>query len=173
MTSESGLVENKDAGKPGPFSKLVDAEWQALLDKDDRTSPAEYPDMCLITRLELSWAMAEAWFGRDAARPTERQPEPREATSHKEHEPSLRVDREVIAKTLYEIEPWHESGEFVEGFQVSPGGALSWEQAKRLRDEFSGSVDFAGPWSVVEDAYASAEAVVAALLSLRPEPVGE
>lgn len=27
--------------------------WQDLCDKDDRTSPEEYPDMCLITRDEL------------------------------------------------------------------------------------------------------------------------
>ncbi len=32
---------------------LVDREWQSLLDKDDRTSPEEYSDMCLITREEL------------------------------------------------------------------------------------------------------------------------
>lgn len=32
---------------------IVDREWQSLLDKDDRTSPEEYPDMCLITREEL------------------------------------------------------------------------------------------------------------------------
>lgn len=56
---------------PGPFRTLVEAEWQALLDKDDRTSPADYPDMCLITRNELAGVMAEAWFTRadaDASR---------------------------------------------------------------------------------------------------------
>lgn len=48
--------------KPGPsdpsstrseVTALVDREWQSLLDKDDRTSPEEYSDMCLITREEL------------------------------------------------------------------------------------------------------------------------
>lgn len=32
---------------------VTDAAWQELLDKDDRTSPAEYPDMALITKDEL------------------------------------------------------------------------------------------------------------------------
>jgi hypothetical protein len=36
---------------------LLEECWQALLDKDDRTSPAEYPDMCLITRAELAAVM--------------------------------------------------------------------------------------------------------------------
>lgn len=31
----------------------LDAVWQALVEKDDRTSPEEYPDMVLITRDEL------------------------------------------------------------------------------------------------------------------------
>lgn len=30
-----------------------DEAWQDLLDKDDRTSPAEYPNMALITRNEF------------------------------------------------------------------------------------------------------------------------
>lgn len=55
--------------EPGPFSRLVDQEWQALLEKDDRTSPEEYPDMALITRTELAGAMSEAFFaGTDADR---------------------------------------------------------------------------------------------------------
>ena len=33
---------------------LIDQLWQDLLDKDDRTSPAEYPDMALITHGELA-----------------------------------------------------------------------------------------------------------------------
>jgi hypothetical protein len=33
--------------------RIAEEAWQALLDKDDRTSPAEYPDMCLITKDEL------------------------------------------------------------------------------------------------------------------------
>ncbi len=31
----------------------IDAIWQSLLDKDDRTSPEEYPDMALITQSEI------------------------------------------------------------------------------------------------------------------------
>jgi hypothetical protein len=37
----------------------IERVWQDLLDKDDRTSPEEYPDMVLITREELASA-AEA-----------------------------------------------------------------------------------------------------------------
>lgn len=33
---------------------LIDEAWRELLEKDDRTSPAEYPDMVLITRDELA-----------------------------------------------------------------------------------------------------------------------
>lgn len=49
-------------GQPGPFSKLVDREWQDLCEKDGRTSPDEYPEMCLIQRHELAGSMSEAWF---------------------------------------------------------------------------------------------------------------
>lgn len=41
---------------------LLEQSWQALLDKDDRTSPEEYPDMCLITREELSEFLVDASF---------------------------------------------------------------------------------------------------------------
>lgn len=41
---------------------LLEQSWQALLDKDDRTSPEEYPDMCLITRAELSDFLVDASF---------------------------------------------------------------------------------------------------------------
>ena len=34
--------------------------WQELCEKDDRTSPAEHPDMCLITRDELLGYMSLA-----------------------------------------------------------------------------------------------------------------
>ena len=47
---------------PGPLETICDNEWQALLDKDDRTSPAERPDMVLITRAELGGAMCEAYI---------------------------------------------------------------------------------------------------------------
>ena len=49
---------------PEPITALVvevaDDHWQRLCDVDDRTSPAEYPDMCLITREELGDAIADA-----------------------------------------------------------------------------------------------------------------
>jgi len=35
----------------------ISEQWQRLLDKDDRNSPAEYPDMCLITAKEF-WELA-------------------------------------------------------------------------------------------------------------------
>ena len=38
-------------------------------------------------------------------------------------------DRERIARAIYETDPFCEGGEYVDGFQVSPGGALSWKQA--------------------------------------------
>lgn len=44
-------------------SQKVQAAWTSLLDKDDRNSPAEYPDMCLITRDELAALLAEAEAG--------------------------------------------------------------------------------------------------------------
>ncbi len=37
---------------PGPLYTYETA-WEELVEKDDRTSPEEYPDMCLITREEL------------------------------------------------------------------------------------------------------------------------
>ncbi|WP_367347605.1 hypothetical protein [Sphingobium yanoikuyae] len=50
--------------KPDPQSRepsmTVDDAWQDLVDKDDRTSPEEYPDMALITREELADYMQAA-----------------------------------------------------------------------------------------------------------------
>jgi len=43
------------------FEEIVRDEWQALLDKDDRTSPAEYPDMVLVTREELRQITMRIW----------------------------------------------------------------------------------------------------------------
>lgn len=40
--------------------RTVDEVWQELCEKDDRNSPAEYPDMVLITREELAEIMGEA-----------------------------------------------------------------------------------------------------------------
>lgn len=40
----------------------VAAAWCDLCDKDDRTSPAEYPDMCLISRDELGAAISQGFW---------------------------------------------------------------------------------------------------------------
>lgn len=42
-TNSAGRPEARTSATP------VDQLWQDLLDKDDRTSPEEYPDMALIT----------------------------------------------------------------------------------------------------------------------------
>lgn len=47
-------------GPPRRHAEIVDFIWQGLLDKDDRTSPEEYPDMALISKGELSGHIAEA-----------------------------------------------------------------------------------------------------------------
>lgn len=47
---------------PGPLSQLCDREWQDLLEKDDRTSPAEYPDMVLIARNEFGSVISEGYL---------------------------------------------------------------------------------------------------------------
>lgn len=39
---------------------MIETLWQDLLDKDDRTSPAEYPDMALITKEEFAEALRNA-----------------------------------------------------------------------------------------------------------------
>lgn len=41
---------------------LLERVWNDLLNADDRTSPAEHPDMCLITRGELAEAIQLAQF---------------------------------------------------------------------------------------------------------------
>jgi hypothetical protein len=46
-------------------ARIKDA-WDCLLNKDDRTSPADYPEMCLITREELGDYMADAAFVENA-----------------------------------------------------------------------------------------------------------
>jgi hypothetical protein len=38
-------------------SAALESAWDELVNKDDRTSPPEYPDMCLITREELAQFM--------------------------------------------------------------------------------------------------------------------
>lgn len=43
---------------------------------------------------------------------------------------------EEYARIIYEADPHYESGEYVDGFPVSPGGNLTWEQAKAHDAEF-------------------------------------
>lgn len=54
-----GSISTQEAEIPteSAFNDDVDREWQRLCEKDDRTSPAEYPDHCLISRDELADAM--------------------------------------------------------------------------------------------------------------------
>lgn len=42
------------------LKEAVEREWRSLLEKGDRTSPTEYPEICLITREELAEAMLAA-----------------------------------------------------------------------------------------------------------------
>jgi hypothetical protein len=48
-----------------PDDAAVEREWQALLDKDDRTSPEEYPEMVLITREEVAALLASTPPAKD------------------------------------------------------------------------------------------------------------
>lgn len=47
---------------------MIETLWKDLIEKNDRTSPAEYPDMVLITKEEFSEALRNAREeGLDAA----------------------------------------------------------------------------------------------------------
>jgi hypothetical protein len=56
------LAALEQAGEPVAVSDglTLDEAWQDLVDKDDRTSPEEYPDIALITRGELDEYMRAA-----------------------------------------------------------------------------------------------------------------
>lgn len=43
---------------------------------------------------------------------------------------------ERVARAIYEQEPHYECGEFVDGFPVSPGGHLTWDEIKDRAAEF-------------------------------------
>lgn len=62
MSKASDLAFQKKAMAFLTRKSTMDAKraWQELLDKDDRTSPAEYPEMCLITFDELRDFMMHA-----------------------------------------------------------------------------------------------------------------
>lgn len=65
LRGEDGVDLEPFAASSGVRSAVTDgfgplAAWQELCDKDDRTSPEEYPDMCLITKDELADFMARS-----------------------------------------------------------------------------------------------------------------
>lgn len=70
--------------------------------------------------------------------------------------------REAIAKAIYELDPYYESGEYVDHMAVSPGGNLSWEQALARDAEFA-NVEYMLP--VTKFAFDAADAVLALLPS--------
>ena len=69
---------------------------------------------------------------------------------------------ERVAQVLYEDDPFYESGEAVDGFQVSPGGYMSWGHAVSLANEFGGE------YAAALDEY-RARARAAILAFLNPE----
>ncbi len=72
---------------------------------------------------------------------------------------------ERVAKSIYNLDPFYEPGEYVDGFLVSPGGNISWEQALARDAEFE---DDPRMGKVTEFAF---KAAVAAILELRvPTP---
>jgi hypothetical protein len=57
---QMGLKPLGPSGSGGSGWPTIEQLWQDLLDKDDRTSPAEYPDMALITFDEFRDAILSA-----------------------------------------------------------------------------------------------------------------
>lgn len=47
-------TEVEEAARASRASDFANEVWRDLLEKDDRTSPAEYPEMCLIDHDELA-----------------------------------------------------------------------------------------------------------------------
>lgn len=71
MSDKAGqiVVAAEDTG-PGTLTLLCDWEWQGLLHKDDRTSPAGYPNMVPATRNECGGVMTDAYlFARQRPEP--------------------------------------------------------------------------------------------------------
>jgi hypothetical protein len=67
---------------------------------------------------------------------------------------------EAAAKAIYDLDPFCESGEYVDGFIVSPGGNLTWDQARQRDAEFSGVHGFLPVTKFARDA---AEAALTAI----------
>ncbi len=43
----------------------------------------------------------------------------------------------IVARAIYETMPETDGGDFVDGFQVSPGGVLSWSQVLESGDQYA------------------------------------
>lgn len=72
----------------------------------------------------------------------------------------MKVTKEMIeaaAEAIYKLDSYEEGGEYVDGFQVTPGGALTWEQAKNRDAEFPLS-------DITRFSYSAAEAALTAAL---------
>jgi hypothetical protein len=69
-----------------------------------------------------------------------------------------RVD--AMARAIYELEPFEESGEWVDGIQVSPGGKLTWDKALARDAEFG---DDPGMGKITEFPLKAARAALAAI----------
>ena len=63
---------------------------------------------------------------------------------------------EAAAKAIYDLAPEPVSGEYVDGFQVSPGGELTWEQAQNMDAEFDLSFITKFPYEAAEAALKAA-----------------
>jgi hypothetical protein len=72
----------------------------------------------------------------------------------------MATDRQIeaAAQAIYELDPFVEGGEYVDGFAVSPSGSLTWEQAKQRDAEFA---DDPRMGSVTEFAFKAARAALA------------
>jgi hypothetical protein len=53
----------------------------------------------------------------------------------------LLPSEDEIARAIYDAEPYEEAGESIDGFQVTPGGPLSWEKACAYDAEFGDDVN--------------------------------
>lgn len=87
----------------------------------------------------------------------------RDALDARQTSPVSRLGRESVAKAIYEAEPFYEPGEYVDGFAVSPGGDLSWEEAKQRDAEFGNDPMFC---KITDFAYRAADRVI----GLAPTP---
>jgi hypothetical protein len=59
LTAQSGEGRS-GAGENGPTTAIIAGLWLDILEKDDRTSPEEYPDMALITEEEFAGSIRYA-----------------------------------------------------------------------------------------------------------------